>query len=139
MAIAWSRISSKVIAHPPYADAACRRRCGNWQGRSGVCIPHMVDKRKQEVLGAHDAEVTPFSPTRRGMCRVRLADVNHKRPKRRSAPCPHAHETHKNTPKPDGAVIAKCTSASNVIAARRNTPLRPSNGPSMTWGCLKTS
>src|SRR4029434_7459019 len=49
MAIAWSRISSKVIAHPPEADEACRRRCGNWQGHTGVCIPHMVDKRKQEV------------------------------------------------------------------------------------------
>jgi hypothetical protein len=24
-------------------------RCGNWRGRSGACIPHMVDKRKQEV------------------------------------------------------------------------------------------
>src|SRR4051794_37275222 len=29
MAIAWSRISSKVIAHPPYTNAACRRQCGN--------------------------------------------------------------------------------------------------------------
>src|SRR5215831_7132382 len=25
MAIAWSRISSKVIVHPPYAEAACSR------------------------------------------------------------------------------------------------------------------
>src|SRR5262249_47124784 len=30
MAIAWSRISSKVIAIPPYADAACRRRPQSW-------------------------------------------------------------------------------------------------------------
>src|SRR5713101_8496447 len=66
MAIAWSRISSKVIAYPPSADAACRRRCGNWQGRSGVCIPHMADRRKQEALGARDAAVTPFSQTREG-------------------------------------------------------------------------
>jgi hypothetical protein len=50
MAIAWSRISSKVIAHPPYADEACKRRCGNGTGLSGVCIPHMADRKKQEVL-----------------------------------------------------------------------------------------
>src|SRR5712691_7344135 len=73
MAMAWSRISSKVIAHPPEADEACRRRCGNGKGRVGVCIPHMVDKRKQEVLGARDAESTPHSQTRGGKCRVRLA------------------------------------------------------------------
>src|SRR6516164_7587574 len=36
MAIAWSRISSKVIAHPPYAEAACSRRCGNGTRRSGL-------------------------------------------------------------------------------------------------------
>src|SRR5262249_36307272 len=51
MAIAWSRISSKVIAHPPEADEACRRWCGNGRGRSGVLIPHLVAKRKQQVLG----------------------------------------------------------------------------------------
>src|SRR4029453_9816541 len=43
MAIAWSRISSKVIASPSYADAACRRRCGHWHGHSGACIPQIVD------------------------------------------------------------------------------------------------
>src|SRR5712691_2436299 len=66
MAIAWSRISSKVIAHPPEPTEACRRRCRNWQGRSGVCIPHIADRRKQEVLGARDAAVTPLSQTRGG-------------------------------------------------------------------------
>src|SRR5262247_3706113 len=55
MAIAWSMISSKVIAHPPEADVACSRRCGNWQGRLGVCIPQMAARRKQEVLGECDA------------------------------------------------------------------------------------
>src|SRR5688500_5886194 len=55
MAIAWSRISSKVIAHPPEPHEACTRRCGNWRSCSGVCIPHMVDRRKQEVLGVRDA------------------------------------------------------------------------------------
>src|SRR5262245_24540302 len=55
MAITWSRISSKVIATPPYADVACKRRCGNEQGRSGVGIPHIVDERKPEVRGARDA------------------------------------------------------------------------------------
>src|SRR5262245_58626146 len=63
MASAWSRISSKVIAHPPYADEACRRWCGNWNGYSGTFIPHIADKRKPEVLG----EVTLF-PHMRGAC-----------------------------------------------------------------------
>src|SRR4051812_879660 len=66
MAIAWSRISSKVIVHPPYAEAACSRRCAHRQSRSDVCIPHMVDRRKQEVLGVRDAAVTPLSQTRGG-------------------------------------------------------------------------
>src|SRR6267143_6038461 len=72
MAIAWSRISSKVIAHPPEPNAACRRRCGNWRGRSDVCIPHMVDRRKQEVLGARDTAVTPLAQTRGGMWHVHV-------------------------------------------------------------------
>src|SRR5262245_1797940 len=70
MAIAWSRISSKVIAHPPEADEACRRWCGNGRGRSGVLIPHLVTKRKQQVLGyvtqralhAHRLTVSPLLP-----------------------------------------------------------------------------
>src|SRR5262249_37456310 len=33
--MAWSRISSKVIAHPPDAEAACTRRCGNGKSRLG--------------------------------------------------------------------------------------------------------
>src|SRR5262245_1653054 len=53
--MAWSRISSKVIAHPPEADAACSRRCGNGTGRSSAFIPHSVAKGKQEVLGECDA------------------------------------------------------------------------------------
>src|SRR5262249_20617466 len=61
MAIAWSRISSKVIAHPPEADAARSRQCGNGTGRSGAVIPHMGDKRKREILGVRDVEMSPFS------------------------------------------------------------------------------
>src|SRR5262245_8206096 len=72
MVMAWSRISSKVIAHPPEADEACSRRCGNRKSRSDVCIPHMIDKRKQAILGARDAEVTPFSQTPGDMCHGRL-------------------------------------------------------------------
>src|SRR5438046_2896607 len=67
-----SRISSKVIAHPPDADAACRSRWGNWQSHAGAVIPHMVDKRKQEVLGAHDPAVTPCSQTRGGLAHGRV-------------------------------------------------------------------
>src|SRR5262249_24055294 len=51
MAIAWSRISSKVIAHPPEPHAACSRRCGNGKNWSDICIPQMGDGRKEEVLG----------------------------------------------------------------------------------------
>src|SRR6266853_6177491 len=93
MAIAWSRISSKVIAHPPEADEACRRRCGNGKGRVGVCIPHMVDKRKQEVLGARDAESTPHSQTRGGKCRVRLADCHRTRSTRNEGAHRASHAT----------------------------------------------
>src|SRR5215813_834875 len=56
MAIAWSRISSKVIAHPPKPTATCRRRWRNWRGRSGACLPHMVAKRKPERLGRQRRE-----------------------------------------------------------------------------------
>src|SRR5215831_8483282 len=102
MAIAWSRISSKVIAHPPYVDAACRRRCGNGTGRSGAFIPHRVGKRKQEVLGVHDAEVTPPSQTHT---------------KSRGALCPQGTETPKNRPKSDSVATATLRSASPVTAA----------------------
>src|SRR5215831_13712661 len=82
MAIAWSRISSKVIAHPLYADAACSRRCGNGTGRSGICIPHMVGKRKQEVLGARYTESTPLPQARRACVACAWADCHRKRPTR---------------------------------------------------------
>src|SRR5215831_9882414 len=114
MAIAWSRISSKVIAHPPYADAACRRRCGNGTGCSGAFIPHMVDQRKPQVLGVHDADVMPSSQTHT---------------ESRSAPCLQATETPKNTSKPASVAISKPRSASHVIAARRITPLRHQHVP----------
>src|SRR5215470_1945722 len=80
MASAWSRISSNVIAHPPEAEAACRRRCGNGKSRPGACIPHTVDKRKQEVGACvteralvqtsttqdpHDTKECTMSPTQR--------------------------------------------------------------------------
>ena len=51
-------VSSKVIVHPPYANEACRRRGGNGRDRSGMFIPQMADKRKQEALAAHGAEET---------------------------------------------------------------------------------
>jgi hypothetical protein len=35
---------------PSSPDGAYSRRRGNGKGRSGVCIPHMVDRKKQEVL-----------------------------------------------------------------------------------------
>src|SRR5215216_3306744 len=91
MAIAWSRISSKVIATPLYADAACRRRCGNGKSRSDACIPQMVDKRKQEVLGARDAEATPILTDAR-------REVSHVR--RHSSPDRDPHEAQEHTMSP---------------------------------------
>src|SRR5262249_24236155 len=90
MAMAWSRISSKVITYPFEADAACRRRCGHWQGHSGVCIPHIVDKRKGEILGAHDAAMTPLAQMRGGLCHGCLGRQQSPKPPTecRSAPCP---------------------------------------------------
>src|SRR5712692_4222100 len=122
MAIASSRISSKVIATPLYADEACRRRCGNGKSRSDVCIPHTVDKRKQEVLGAYDAAVTPCSQTRGGMCHVRLGRLQPPKTHTasRRAPCPLPNETSKSTPKLSHAVAYR---RKNVMS---NSNARPS-------------
>src|SRR6267142_5029943 len=119
MAIAWSRISSKVIAHPPYTDATCRRRCGNGKSRLGACIPHRVDKRKQEVWGVRDGEGTARSQTRGDMCRGRLCRLQpHKtHTTRRSAPCLPCNDTQKNRPKPDSGAVSKLRSAWSVTAA----------------------
>src|SRR5712691_467627 len=101
MAIAWSRISSKVIAHPPEPNEACRRRCGNGKGRSSVCIPHMAGKGKPEVRErvTHGHTSTAKDPT-----------------EQRSGPWPPAHDTPKNTPKPDGVATSKPRSAWSVTA-----------------------
>src|SRR6266478_9878955 len=68
MVIAWSRISSKVITHPPEAAEACRRRCENWKGRSSTFIPQMVDKRKQEGTGGRVTQRALHSHRREGAC-----------------------------------------------------------------------
>src|SRR6266571_9092458 len=101
MVIAWSRISSKVITHPPEANAACGRRCGNGTGRSNACIPHRIDKGQQEVLGARDAAVTPLSQTRGGRWHGRLDRLPppQTHTESRSAPCPEPNDTSKSTPK----------------------------------------
>src|SRR2546425_12183711 len=100
----------------------------------------MVDKRKQEVLGAGDAEVTPRSQMRGGMCHVRLDSLPppQTHTEARSAPCPRPHDTSKNTQKPDSATASQRTSVSHETVARRNTPPRPSTRPSMIWGLPKT-
>src|SRR5215475_9248019 len=98
MAIAWSRISSKVIVDPPYADEACSRRGGNWQGRLDVCIPQMAARRKPEVLGARDAAVTPLSQPRGRMCHV-CVDILHPAEPSRSTGAHHVpkHTMHEKT------------------------------------------
>jgi hypothetical protein len=60
----------------------------------------MVDRRKQEVLGAMTQK--PHTA-------------------HRSTPCPHAHEPPNNTPKPDSVAASKHRSASRVICTGRMT------------------
>src|SRR6516162_11963982 len=75
MAIAWSRISPKVIAPPPYAEAACSRRCGNGKSRLGSLYRRWVTKesrRDQDPLqkgenrtrraGSTDAQPSVLAP-----------------------------------------------------------------------------
>src|SRR4029450_3751550 len=141
MAIAWSRISSKVIAHPPEADAVCSRRCGNGKSRVGACIPQMVDKRKQEVLGAHDVEVTPFSQTQGGICHVHVGRLQPPKTHAasRSAPCPLPNETSKSTQKPSHAVVCKRKNAMSTSNAKPSAISTPCTKPSTMWACLMTS
>src|SRR5262249_25900527 len=114
---------------------------GEWAKPVGLFIPQVVKQKKQEVLGARDAEVTLCAQTRGGLCHACVDRRPAAEPltKHRSTSCPHAHDPRKKPPKPDGAVSARRRSVWSVIAVRRNTPLRPSNRPSMTWGCLTTS
>src|SRR5712692_6854779 len=49
MAIAWSRISSKVIATPPYADEAVRVRARACRYLLGTLVPQLVGNGKREV------------------------------------------------------------------------------------------
>src|SRR2546423_3784072 len=122
MAIAWSRISSKVIAHPHETDAVWRRRYGNGHGRSGPFIPHMVDRRKQEVLGTRDAAVMPSAQPRGGGVSNALGQTASSRDPHgaRSTPCPHVNEMPTNRPKPDSVAAAQHRSASHGITARRS-------------------
>ena len=76
MAMAWSRISSKVIAPPPYAEAACTRRCGNGKNRSGSLYrrwgtkesrrPGRAARRRATVraAGAGDPRAASLPPAR---------------------------------------------------------------------------
>src|SRR5215831_4007121 len=51
--------------HPPSRGVkACRRRCGNWHGRLGVCIPHLAARRKGCVWRKRNRPLPP-APTPR--------------------------------------------------------------------------
>jgi len=78
----------------------------------------MVDKRKQEVLGAMTQK--PHTA-------------------HRSTLCPQLHDASKNMPKPLTGAACKYRSASHMTTARRNELPRLSHRGSMTWGFLKTS
>src|SRR6516165_3332511 len=79
MAIAWSRISSKVIAHPPDAEVACSRRCGNGKSRSGHLYRRWVTKESRKpgralrrwatgrAAGAGDPRAASLPPTRHAL------------------------------------------------------------------------
>src|SRR6516162_3554281 len=79
MAIAWSRISSKVIAHPPYAEAACTRRCGNGKSRLGSLYRTWMTKESRRpgrasrrratgrADGAGDPRAASRPPTRQDL------------------------------------------------------------------------
>src|SRR5215472_3933997 len=89
MAIAWSRISSKVIAHPPYTNEVCRRRCGNGTSHLGgmLGIPHMGDKRKQEVLGSTCRRGNADLTDTRGRVSCMLGQIPTSTDPRRSREC----------------------------------------------------
>src|SRR5215468_3015217 len=83
MAIAWSRISSKVIAHPPEAEAACTRRCGNGKRRSGSLYRRWVTKESRRsgraarrratvrAAVAGDPRAASLPPTRHALAQLR--------------------------------------------------------------------
>src|SRR5262245_30257608 len=68
MAIAWSRISSKVIAYPPYANEACSRRCEPGKNQSGSLYRFWVTKESRKSWEVSDAEVLSCSQRPGGMC-----------------------------------------------------------------------
>ena len=41
-------VEDLLKGHRHHADAACRRRCRNWQGRTGVCIPIWLTEKSQK-------------------------------------------------------------------------------------------
>src|SRR4029450_7467856 len=61
MAIASSRISSKVIANPPSTHRLAEDGLGDCGCRQDVCVLQMANKGKQKVLGARCAEGTPYA------------------------------------------------------------------------------
>src|SRR6516165_6966210 len=83
MAIAWSRISSKVIAHPPDAEAASRRPCGNGKSRSGPLYRRWVTKESRRpgsaarrrttgrAAGAGDPRAAALPPRRHALAQLR--------------------------------------------------------------------
>src|SRR5262249_17392631 len=105
------------------------------------CIPHRVEKRKEEILEARDAEVTPCPQTCGGMVTCAWTDFHPPKDQteHKSAPRLPAHEASNTTPNLDSRPTATPGSVAHATAARRNTPPRPCNRPSMTWGFQKTS
>src|SRR6516164_6077870 len=87
MAIAWSRISSKVITHPPSAEAACSRRCKHRQSRSSSLYRRWVTKESRRD---HD-------PLQKGENRTRLSGSTDAQPSVRSPSVRDPKEVHRES------------------------------------------
>src|SRR5262249_19610577 len=95
------------IAHPPSLHEVCSRRCGNWRGRSGVLIPHMAGKRKQEVLEVRDAAVTLLSQPGGGCVTCAWASCTRRRSSRSTGAQHVPTQTRGQTPLVHGQELEK--------------------------------
>src|SRR5262249_40210633 len=65
---------------PSRGRGGVQKTVWEWDRPFDACISDQGNKRKQEVLGARDAEVTPFSQTRRGWVTCAWTDCHRHRP-----------------------------------------------------------
>src|SRR5215468_11117893 len=138
MAIAWSRISSKVIA-PPMRMKRTEDHVGTGEVVRTYLYRREVTKESRKHWKVRDAEGTPFSQMQEGMGHVPLGRPQPPKPhtEARSAPCPPPHDTAKHTRKPSNVAALKRRSALSGTDAKRNGPLMPSNALWRIWASPK--